>query len=35
MEEGYLVTFDFSKDKKSAEPQWMEWNGKRIFEVIV
>ncbi len=35
MDEGYLVTFDFSKDKQDAEPQWMEWNGKRIFEVVV
>ncbi len=32
---GYLVTFDFSKNKQEAEPQWMEWNGKRIFEVII
>ena len=35
MDEGYLVTFDFSKDKKDAEPQWIEWNRKRIFEVII
>ena len=35
MEEGYLVTFDFSKNKQDTEPQWIEWNGKRIFEVIV
>ena len=35
MEEGYLVTFDFSRDRQSAEPQWIEWNGKRIFEVII
>ena len=34
-DEGYLVTFDFSKDKQDTEPQWIEWNGKRIFEVIV
>ena len=42
-DEGYLVTFDFSKKKEttfpmsqdSTEPQWIEWNGKRIFEVIV
>lgn len=34
-EEGYLVTFDFSKNKQEFEPQWMEWKGKRIFEVIV
>lgn len=35
MNEGYLVTFDFSKNKQNAEPRWIEWNGKRIFEVIV
>jgi len=35
MDEGYLVTFDFSKDKQDTETQWIEWNGKRIFEVIV
>ena len=35
MEEGYLVTFDFSKNKQDAEPQWIEWNGKRIFEVVI
>lgn len=35
LEEGYLVTFDFSKNKMPAEPQWTEHNGKRIFEVII
>ena len=35
LEEGYLVTFDFSKDKVDKEPEWIEWNGKRIFEVVV
>ncbi|MBR5715944.1 MAG: hypothetical protein IKX59_05105, partial [Bacteroidales bacterium] len=35
MDEGYLVTFDFSKNKQDSEPHWIEWNGKRIFEVIV
>lgn len=35
MPEGYLVTFDFSKDKHDAEPQWIEHNGKRIYEVII
>ena len=35
MDEGYLVTFDFSKNKQEAEPQWIEWNGKRIFEVVI
>jgi hypothetical protein len=33
--EGYLVTFDFSKNKILAEPHWAEHNGKRIFEVII
>ena len=43
LEEGYLVTFDFAKNKavtfptsqEDAEPEWIEWNGKRIFEVVV
>lgn len=35
MSEGYLVTFDFSKNRQDAEPQWIDWNGKRIFEVII
>ena len=35
MNEGCLVTFDFSKDKKVTEPQWIEWNNKRLFEVII
>ena len=35
LNEGYLVTFDFSKNRQDTEPQWIEWNGKRIFEVIV
>lgn len=38
LEEGYLVTFDFSKSKEhgyAATPQWMEYDGKRIFEVII
>ena len=33
--EGYLVTFDFSKNKMPTEPHWTEYNGKRIFEVII
>ena len=45
MDEGYLVTFNFSKRRRNptncetqldfTEPQWIEWNGKQIFEVIV
>ena len=33
--EGYLVTFDFSKKQKDTEPQWIEYKGKRIFEVTI
>ena len=40
LDEGYLVTFDFSKKKERAlneviQPQWMVHEGKRIFEVII
>lgn len=35
MGEGYLLAFDFSKNKGTAEPQWLEVNGKRIFEAVV
>lgn len=35
LKEGYLVTFDFSKNRQAAEPQWLEVNGRRIFEVII
>ncbi len=34
-DEGYLVTFDFSKNKEEKEPEWIEWNGKRIFEAVI
>ena len=33
--EGYLVTFDFSQNRKKTEPHWNENNGKRIFEVTI
>ena len=40
LDEGNLVTFDFSKKKERTlneptHPQWMEHEGKRIFEVII
>ena len=35
MDEGYLVTFDFSKNKQNTPPQWIEHNGKRIFEAVI
>ena len=33
--EGYLVTFDFSKQRKETEPHWIEHMGKRIFETTI
>ena len=35
MKDGYLITFNFSKNKQETEPRWIEWNGKNIFEVII
>jgi hypothetical protein len=34
---GYLLTFDFRKkgDNSFSENQWIEWDGKRIFDVVV
>jgi hypothetical protein len=34
---GYLLTFDFRKkgDNSFSENKWIEWNGKRIFDVIL
>jgi hypothetical protein len=34
---GYLLTFDFRKksDNSFSENKWIEWNGKRIFDVMV
>ena len=33
--EGYLLTFNFSKNPKFYEPKWIEINGRRIFDIIV
>lgn len=33
--EGYLITFDFSKTPHHVEPQWIQHNDKRIFEVTI
>ena len=37
MECGYLLTFDFRKkrDDSYSENKWVEWEGKRIFDVMV
>ena len=36
-ERGYLLTFDFRKtrDADLAEPQWIAWDGKQIFDVLL
>ena len=37
MDAGYLLTFDFRKkdDDSHSENKWIEWDGKRIFDVVV
>jgi hypothetical protein len=42
LDEGYLITFDFSKGKEQrktvtdhANPHWSEHDGKRLFEVTI
>lgn len=36
LSEGYLVTFSFLKNKVIQEdPEWIEYNGKRIYEAII
>jgi hypothetical protein len=37
IDEGYLLSFDFRKkgDEKYAKEQWVEWDGKRLFDVVV
>ncbi|OGO88607.1 MAG: hypothetical protein A2Y24_06145 [Clostridiales bacterium GWE2_32_10] len=32
---GYMVVFDFRKEKKEYKIEWIEVDGRRIFEVIV
>jgi hypothetical protein len=34
---GYLLTFDFRKEKNVGKPrfEWVEYNGKKIFDVMV
>jgi hypothetical protein len=37
MDCGYLLTFDFRKkgDDSFSENKWIEWDGKRIFDVVL
>ena len=35
MDEGYLVTFDFTGNRIPRQPEWILQDGKRIFEVII
>jgi hypothetical protein len=34
---GYMLTFDFRKEKNTGKPQinWIEHNGKKILDVMV
>ncbi|HBY20517.1 MAG TPA: AAA family ATPase [Clostridiales bacterium] len=34
-ETGYMVVFDFRKEKKEYKNEWIEVEGRRIFEVVV
>ena len=34
LDQGYLITFDFRKSKKS-KAEWVEVEGKRIFDIII
>ena len=36
LNEGYLVTFSFLKEKVVQEkPEWIEYNGKKIYEAVI
>jgi hypothetical protein len=37
IDSGYLLTFDFRKkgDESFSENKWIEWDGKRIFDVVL
>jgi len=37
MDSGYLLTFDFRQqgDESLSESKWVEWDGKRIFDVVL
>ena len=36
LDEGYLVTFSFLKDKiVQDKPEWIDYNGKRIYEAVI
>jgi hypothetical protein len=32
---GYLLTFDFRKDADAEPAKWIEYDGKRIFDVLI
>ena len=37
MDCGYLITYDFRKKRPQhfEECKWIEWDGKRIFDVVL
>ena len=34
LDEGYMVVFSFRKDKEYTQ-QWLEIEGRRIYEIVV
>ena len=34
-ETGYMMVFDFRKEKKEYKNEWIEVEGRRIYEVVV
>ena len=34
---GYLITYDFRKNRpaKFKECKWIEWDGKKVFDVVL
>jgi hypothetical protein len=32
---GYLLTFDFRKEGKEVKSEWVEFEGKRIFDIVI
>jgi hypothetical protein len=35
LDTGYLLTFDFRKEGKETKSEWINYNGKRIFDIVI
>jgi hypothetical protein len=35
LDTGYLLTFDFRKVGKETKAEWVEFGGKRIFDIVI